>query len=189
MALTRARAIAGDASLRQRATDEIGRVIRLKRDPARVIADVLEMRMMVEEEKGGKGTWDLKQVPGGLLDIEFIVQALQLMHAADHPTIVSTDIPTALSGAAKAGVLPGTEADVLLPAYQFFSSLIQLLRLCVDEIFAPADAPAPLLKRLAEAGDMPDFRSLEAHLRVTETAVRASFERLIGRLPGGAAGS
>ena len=182
MALTRARAIAGDPPLRERATAEIDRLIRMKRDRAKVAADVIDMRAMVETEKGGRGQWDIKQVAGGLVDIEFIAQALELMYASDHPGIVSTDTLTALAAAAKAGVLPAAEADVLLPAHDLFTSLMQLLRLCVDQLFVPADAPAPLLKRLAETADLPDFASLEAHVQSTEAAVRASFERLLGKV-------
>ena len=83
MALTRARPIAGDARLLvKRAREAIAKIIATKRDPKKVIAEVLEMRGMVEEAKGGEGAWDLKQAPGGLVDIEFIAQALQLIHAA-----------------------------------------------------------------------------------------------------------
>jgi glutamate-ammonia-ligase adenylyltransferase len=183
MALTRARAVAGDAALRKRATDEIARIIRLKREPAKVSADVSDMRATVEQEKGGKGRWDLKQAPGGLVDIEFVAQWLQLIAAADHPENVSTDTETVLTAAARNGLLTAADADVLLPAHALLASLLQILRLCVDEIFDPAAAPAPLLKRLAEAADMPDFRALDAHVRATQAAVRASVERLIGKLP------
>ena len=49
----------------------------------------------------------------------------------------------------------------------------------------PAEAPAPLLKRLADAADMPDFASLDAYVRTTEDAVRQSFERLFGKVATG----
>jgi glutamate-ammonia-ligase adenylyltransferase len=106
-----------------------------------------------------------------------------LIGAADKPDVVSTDTETVLANAARAGLLPAADADVLLPAHSLLASLLQILRLCMDEIFDPAAAPAPLLKRLAEAADMPDFRSLDAHVRATEAAVRASLERVIGKLP------
>jgi glutamate-ammonia-ligase adenylyltransferase len=183
MALTRARPIAGDAPLMDRAGSEIARIIRLPRERAKVIADIREMRGMVEEAKGGEGIWDLKQAPGGLVDIEFIAQALQLVHAAEHPEIVSIDTETVLTEAVRAGVLAAADGDVLVPALRLLSSLMQILRLCMDAIFVPAEAPTPLLDRLAEVADMPDFRSLAAHVQATETDVRACFERLIGTVP------
>jgi glutamate-ammonia-ligase adenylyltransferase len=189
MALTRARAIAGDARLIERARDEIARIIRQPRDPEKVRADVVEMRGMVEAAKGGEGTWDLKQAPGGLVDIEFIAQTLQLVHARTRPEVISTDTETALSQAAAAGLLPEADADVLLSALRLDAALLQILRLCVEEDFDPATAPAPLLARLAEAADMPDFRTLEAHLRATQRAVRTGFERLVGKMPAAAVAS
>jgi glutamate-ammonia-ligase adenylyltransferase len=183
MALTRARPIAGDAVLLERARQVIGTILRKPRDHGKVIADVLDMRAMIEAAKGGEGPWGLKQAPGGLVDIEFIAQSLQLLHAAEHPEIVSTDTETSIVMAASVGVLAAAEADVLLPALGLLSALIQVLRLSVEHGFVPGKAPTPLLDRLAEAADVPDFRSLEAHLRATQSEVRASFERVLGKVP------
>ncbi|HVZ14603.1 MAG TPA: bifunctional [glutamine synthetase] adenylyltransferase/[glutamine synthetase]-adenylyl-L-tyrosine phosphorylase, partial [Bauldia sp.] len=182
MALTRARVVAGDAALVKRATKVIGDIISARRDPEKVTADVLEMRGMVEDAKGGAGAWDLKQAPGGLVDIEFVCQALQLTHAAKHPEIVTTETELSLEAAAKAGLVAPREADILLPALRLYHTLFQILRLCVDGIFDPAQAPNELLTRLAAAADLPDFATLDAHLRETEKAVRASFERVVGKM-------
>jgi glutamate-ammonia-ligase adenylyltransferase len=182
MALTRARAIAGDEALVTRVEAEIAKAVRRPHDGKRVLADVLEMRAMVEEAKGGEGAWDLKQAPGGLLDIEFIAQSLQLIHAAKHPEIASTSTEAVLVAATTAGLLPAKESDVLLPALRLYQSLMQILRLCAEGVFDPQKAPRGLLERLALAGELPDFAALEAHLRDTQTQVRASFERLVGRV-------
>ncbi len=184
MALTRARVVAGDAALAKRATKVIADIVTAKRDAKKTTADVLEMRGMVEDAKGGAGVWDLKQAVGGLVDIEFACQALQLVHAAAHPEIVTTETEVSLEAAAKAGLLPAREADVLLPALRLYHALFQILRLCVDGIFQPEHAPQELLTRLDTAADLPDFATLDAHLRETERAVRASFERLIGKVGG-----
>jgi glutamate-ammonia-ligase adenylyltransferase len=66
---------------------------------------------------------------------------------------------------------------------RLYAALIQILRLCVDGLFKPDEAPRGLLDRLARAADLPDFPRLDAHVRETERAVRASFERLIGPVP------
>jgi glutamate-ammonia-ligase adenylyltransferase len=182
MALTRARVIAGDRKLVTRATAAIAGIIAAPHPRKKVIADVLEMRAMVEEHKGGEGHWDLKQTPGGLVDIEFAAQAVQLAHAAKHPKIVATETEASLGAAAEAKVLPAKEADVLLPALRLYQGLIQILRLCVDGPFDPEAAPRGLLERLARAGELPDFTRLDAHLRETQAAVRASFERVVGKV-------
>ncbi len=183
MALTRARVIAGDDSLMARANKEIAKVLARKREPKKTRADILEMRAMVEEAKGGEGAWDLKQAPGGLVDIEFVAQYLQLVHGAEHPDILSTETETALAGAAGAGLLSAGDAEILVPALRLYQALIQILRLCVAGIFDPKDTPRGLLHLLAEAGAMPDFATLDRHLRETEATVRTCFERLIGKVP------
>jgi glutamate-ammonia-ligase adenylyltransferase len=96
--------------------------------------------------------------------------------------IVATETEAVLTAAADAKLLPQKEADVLLPALRLYQSLIQILRLCVDGPFRPDEAPRGLLERLARAGELPDFARLDAHVRETEAAVRASFERVIGRM-------
>jgi glutamate-ammonia-ligase adenylyltransferase len=183
MALTRARVVAGDDKLVGRAEAEIAKIVAKPRDGVKVIRDVLEMRAMVEEAKGGEGAWDLKQAPGGLVDIEFIAQSLQLAHAAKHPEIVSPETNVVLTAATKAGLLSPADSEVLLPALALHQALIQILRLCVDGVFDPAKAPRELLERLAKAADLPDFATLDAHLRETEKAVRATFQRVVGKLP------
>ena len=183
MALTRARPIAGDKRFIGRARRRIANAVGRPHEREKVIADVQEMRAMVEEAKGGEGSWDLKQTPGGVVDIEFIAQSLQLIHAAEHPDLVSTETEAVLVAAAKAGLLPAGETEVLLPALRLYQSLIQILRLCVAGVFQPQEAPRGLLDRLAKAGELPDFATLDAHVRDTEAAVRRSFERIVGKVP------
>jgi glutamate-ammonia-ligase adenylyltransferase len=178
MALTRARPIAGDRALCEKAAAEIRKILSKKRDPATVAADVRSMRATVEEEKGGDA-WDLKLANGGLLDIEFVAQYLQLAFGAAHPAILNIETEHALSGALEAGVLPAAEADILLPALRLYQSLTQLLRLCLDTPLDPEAAPKGLLDLLANAGELPDFPTLDAHVRDTETKVRKSFERIL----------
>ena len=160
--------------------EDIHAILTARRDAAKIIADIREMRAMVEEAKGGEGAWDLKQAPGGLVDIEFIAQALLLVNAHRYPALISTETEAMLAAAAKAGLLSPADADVLLPALRLYQALIQIIRLCLDTPFDPETAPRALLDRLARAGEMPDFATLDAHVRATEAAVRAVFERLIG---------
>jgi [glutamine synthetase] adenylyltransferase / [glutamine synthetase]-adenylyl-L-tyrosine phosphorylase len=187
MALTRARPIAGDADLMKRASKRIAAILAERRDRAKLTRDVLEMRAMIEEAKGGEGDWDLKVAPGGLVDIEFIAQYLQLLHGDERSEIISTETDTALIAAAKAGLLPAGEAEILLPALRLYQSLTQILRLCVEGRFRPEVATGGLLKRLAEAGELPDFATLDAHVHESQRQVRGSFERIIGKVPGPAA--
>jgi glutamate-ammonia-ligase adenylyltransferase len=180
MALTRARAIAGDKRILSKIDWVIGKALSRRRDREKVRADVLEMRGMIAAEKGNQGAWDLKQAPGGLVDIEFVAQFLELVHGATHPGILSPETETVLVNAAKAGLLAPGDAESLLPALRLYQALTQLLRLCVAGQFVPEEAPGGLLDLLARAGELPDFLTLDRHLRDTQAAVRATFERVVG---------
>ena len=154
-----------------------------KRQQKKTRADILEMRGMIEEEKGGEGAWDLKQAPGGLVDIEFIAQYLQLIHGARHPDILSTETEASLVASAKARLLTRGDAELLLGALRLYQALMQILRLCVEEPFDPEKVPRGMLDLLANATAMPDFGRLDQDVRETQVAVRSCFERLIGEMP------
>ncbi len=131
MALTRARVISASAQFTARIERIIRDVLCRERDPATVAADVIEMRGAIAEEKGDTDCWDLKYAAGGLVDIEFIAQYLQLVHAAATPGILDTSTGRALDNAARLRILSAQDAAVLRPALRLFHDLTQILRLCL----------------------------------------------------------
>jgi len=180
MALTRARPVAGNAALAVRVEEAIGGLLTAPRDAAKLRTDIAEMRGRIEREKGTRDPWDLKQVPGGLVDLEFIAQGMQLLNAAGHPGILDQNTSDALRRAREAGVLAADEADGLLAAARLQTALSQVLRVAVDGRFDPAAAPRGLARLVAAAAGMPDLATLEAHLVETQAAVRSAFVRLVG---------
>ena len=54
------------------------------------------MRLRMAETFPGRHVWDLKYAPGGLVDIEFIAQTLQLVHGPARPGILDTNTIAAL---------------------------------------------------------------------------------------------
>jgi glutamate-ammonia-ligase adenylyltransferase len=180
MALTRARVVSASPAFAARIEALISGVLRRPRDPARVASDVAEMRRAIAAERGEGEHWNLKDAAGGLIDIEFVAQYLQLAYGAAVPDIVDPSTARVLEKAARAGVLTPADAEVLRPAARLYHDLTQVLRLCVTGPFDPKTAGAGLLRLLARAGDVPDFATLEAHLIETQARVRKSFEAIIG---------
>src|SRR5439155_21289394 len=86
--------------------DIIRSVLTRPRDPAGTAGDVADMRRAIALEKGEDDVWDLKLAAGGLVDIDFIAQYLQLVHAAEKPEILSVSTLQVLDNAARPGVLP-----------------------------------------------------------------------------------
>ncbi len=83
LALTRARIVwATSAAFAGQAAGAIEAALRRPRDPARTARDVREMRKLLEDERPAKSFWDFKLCVGGLVDVEFAAQHLQLVHAA-----------------------------------------------------------------------------------------------------------
>jgi len=179
LALTRARVVAASPAFTARVKDAISGVLRQPRDIAAIAAEVVDMRQAIAQEKGDSDRWNLKYAAGGLVDIEFIVQYLQLVYAQSHPEILDTSTARALDKAWRAGLIPISEADVLRPAVRLYQDLTQVLRLCLAENFDPKTARKDLLKLLSRAADVPDFAALDATIHDMQVQVRASFSRIL----------
>jgi [glutamine synthetase] adenylyltransferase / [glutamine synthetase]-adenylyl-L-tyrosine phosphorylase len=181
MALTRARVVSATPAFAARVESVIRAVLCRPRNTRSVAADVTEMRQAIATEKGDSAKWDLKYVAGGLIDLEFIAQYLQLIHAAEQPDILDTSTARVLDKAWRLGVLPTEEAEILRPAVRLYQDLTQILRLCLPGLFDAKTVPSGLGRLLARAADVPDFATLDAFIGETEAKVRASFERILGR--------
>jgi glutamate-ammonia-ligase adenylyltransferase len=179
MALTRARVISGPDALRDQVVDAIRRTLVRPRDRAKLVADVRDMRERIAKEKGTTDIWELKQVRGGLVDIEFIAQFLQLAHAHDHPEVLDQNTIGALKKLAAVGLLAPPHADILIPAAILVHNLTEVLRLCLDGPFDPEKAPDGLRVMLTRAGDAPDFVRLQAALTATLSEVAALFDEIV----------
>jgi [glutamine synthetase] adenylyltransferase / [glutamine synthetase]-adenylyl-L-tyrosine phosphorylase len=179
MALTRARVMCGPPGLAAKVEAAIGQALSKPRDQARIAADVRDMRAMIAREKGSSDIWDLKQVRGGLVDIEFIVQYLQLVAAASQPGVLQPNTGVALDRLAAAGVLAADDAAALGAAWRLYSELTQITRLSTDQRFNPATAPDGLKQLLMRVADAPSFALLEAQLRDLQADVARRFTALI----------
>ena len=182
MALTRARVVLASPAFRERVEAAVAAVLRRRRDPVRLAADILDMRAAIADEKGDEQAWDLKYAKGGLVDLEFLAQFLVLAHGAAHPEIVHTSTVRVLTGAGRAGLIEAADAQRLARASSLMHDLTQVLRLALSGPFNPAEASPALRQLLARAGAMPDFPTLDAHLRETQEEVRAIFVRLLSKV-------
>jgi glutamate-ammonia-ligase adenylyltransferase len=180
MALTRARVVSASAEFRARVENVIGTVLCRPRNRAAVAADVVEMRRAIALERREDDRWNLKYAAGGLVDIEFIAQYLQLVHAAERSDILDTSTARSLEKAWRLGLLATEDAEILRPAVRLYHDLIQVLRLCLPGPLDPKAASPGLVRLLARAADVPDLATLEAHLFETEARVRKCFTRLLG---------
>ena len=180
MALTRARLVAGPAGGRAALAAAIRRRLTAPKDGAQVIADARDMRARMAETFSEKNPWDLKHARGGLVDIEFIAQALQLVHAQTQPEVLNPNTIAALHNLHAAGILANADAALLVAAASLQHALTQVLRVALDETLKLEEATPGLKALLVAAGEAADFAALEARLFELQARVRAIFERLMG---------
>jgi glutamate-ammonia-ligase adenylyltransferase len=185
MALTRARFVAGPPALKRRVEAAIRQAQIRAADPAQVLADARAMRARMLRDLPADGPWDVKHMPGGLVEVEFISQALQVAHAHRLPAVLSPTTRLALAALARARILPAEEAEALVAADRLWRAVTAHLRLTVGR-WPDAALPEPVALALlaATAPILPqaavDQASFRAQMREVAQQVRASFTRHIG---------
>lgn len=177
LALTRARTITGPDALQQTLTETIRDVLAAPRQPEELLKNVNEMREKIAAEKGTDDIWDIKQVRGGLIDLEFITQTLQLMHAARHPQILDTNIIQSLKKMQDQQILSSETITTLYEAGVFYNDLMQVIRLCTDTGFDPDTVGNDLKDRLAESVHLETFEKVAEKLASTEEKVKSTYQR------------
>jgi glutamate-ammonia-ligase adenylyltransferase len=180
MALTRARFVAGDRSLGADVAETVRQTLTMKRDPARIARETREMRALIASEKGDSDVWDLKLVAGGLIDVEFAAQYLQLAFAHANPAILDVSTRKVVEEAGRSGLITPDEADALTGAHKLYTDATQFMRLSTTGPFDPAAAAAGVRRRIAAASGFPDFEAFAAALGEARKRARAAFVAIVG---------
>ena len=119
-ALVRARMIYGDAPLQQAFAKTRHEILTLERDEATLIKQVSDMRVKMRDHLGGKkaGRFMLKQDPGGITDVEFLVQFLVLRYSHQKPKLTRwSDNVRIIETMIAQGILDQANAMALTHAY------------------------------------------------------------------------
>jgi glutamate-ammonia-ligase adenylyltransferase len=132
------------------------------------------MRELMARERPPKGPWDLKLSPGGLVDIEFAAQFLQLAHAAGGGPL-RPNTAAALEAMRAAGLAPAATIDDLAGAWRLQQDLSQLLKVALAEGADPEREPKALKSLMAKAAGVRDFRALHAALTARRRAAHRAF--------------
>ena len=176
-ALIKARFVAGDSALGARLVASAERIAYGGGAPAP--ERVLELRLRMEEQGRRAGAIDLKLGAGGLVDVEFLAQILQMRHGAD-PRVHERSTERALRALWQVGALGEDTAQTLLRHYAFFRRLDQRLRIVYgrSDTLVVREGPQllTLARRLGFFGDarQPEESFLET-LQQTMQEVRALF--------------
>ena len=182
MALTRARAVSGPPALQKRCEAVICEVLKEKRDADKLAVDVSDMRARIRKEHETDTPWAIKHYPGGMVDIEFLAQYLQLLNAFEHPEILSANTRVALGNLKQAGVLDATTADQLIQALDLWQSIQGLVRLTVVHDLRNQheyEMPESLKRIFCAIGGVESMAELEKKMKNTAHWVSALFSKTI----------
>ncbi|MFF9766361.1 bifunctional [glutamine synthetase] adenylyltransferase/[glutamine synthetase]-adenylyl-L-tyrosine phosphorylase [Streptomyces sp. NPDC014636] len=150
-ALLKARPVAGDADLGRAYIDALGPLVWKAAERENFVTDVQKMRRrVVENIPAAEIDRELKLGPGGLRDVEFAVQLLQLVHGRTDAALRSGSTLDALQALAAGGYVGREDAARLAEAYRFLRSLehrIQLFRLRRTHLVPEAEADQRRLGR------------------------------------------
>ena len=171
MALTRARVVSGPRALTLAIVNKNREILSQSRDTASLREDILEMRRKIAASHPPAGPLDVKYRRGGLVDIEFTTQYLQLKHAQDLPDILSPSTQIALRNLMRNRFLARDLAEPMLDAHRLWQRLQTYLRLTQPGLTGntplPAATRAGILKSCLphlgpDASDPEILRGMEA---------------------------
>ena len=135
MALTRARVICSGHDLRKKTEEVIKSALTMPQNPDRLLKDVAAMRVRLLHGRKISGPWDIKNIRGGLVDIEFITQYLQLRHSSEIPDILSSDPKQALIELRNHDILNQDAANQLIKSLKLWRNIQGIVRLTVGDNF------------------------------------------------------
>jgi glutamate-ammonia-ligase adenylyltransferase len=187
LALVRLRTVTGDKELGaqiERVRDEF-----IFSSASIVEAELRELRARQFVEKSEPGRYNVKFGPGGLVDLEYDVQILQVTHGKEVPELRTPRIHIALDELARAGVLEEEESERLNHAYDFLRRLInglRMLRGSAKDLFLPKIEDEEFLhlaRRMGyeRNGDLAPETQLRIEFETRTAEVRTFVDKHFGR--------
>jgi glutamate-ammonia-ligase adenylyltransferase len=181
LALTRARVVFGPPELSRTLEQAIEHILVREREPGALAQAVLDMRDRIAAEHPATDRFDVKYVEGGLIDLDFQAQYLQLVHAHRYPDILSPRSDLALIRAAEHGLLDSALVGKLVEAVHLMHHVQTAVRLAMARPTAEGDLPRGLRDLLARVTGSDDFAHLCNRLDASQTMVRASFHATLSQ--------
>jgi [glutamine synthetase] adenylyltransferase / [glutamine synthetase]-adenylyl-L-tyrosine phosphorylase len=179
-ALIKLRPVAGDASLGAEVAADVATWLWSSPPPdERMIADeIVAMRDRMEKELGSPG--DLKIGKGGIIDVEFAAQYLQLAHGHAVPALRTPSTAPALRAARAAARAPRHDLEVLEEGYRFLRLIEHRMRVVHDRAVSRLPDDAIELGRLARRCGFPSGDALRERVARWQVDIRGAFERVLG---------
>jgi glutamate-ammonia-ligase adenylyltransferase len=149
--------------------------------PEGALKEIRDVRRRMETELGKetRGRWHVKLGRGGLVDVEFLAQGLQLLHGAAHPEVRRAGTTAALRGLARAGVLAPETAQALVDHYRFLRRVSTALRLLGARPTDTLELAGPMPTRVGSALGLASREDLLTAYKEQTEAVRRTYDELM----------
>ncbi|MDQ0377133.1 bifunctional [glutamine synthetase] adenylyltransferase/[glutamine synthetase]-adenylyl-L-tyrosine phosphorylase [Amycolatopsis thermophila] len=171
-ALLKARPVAGDAELGSQYAEMVASMVWAAAERENFVADVQQMRRRVEGHVPSElAERELKLGRGGLRDVEFAVQLLQLVHGRADPSLRSPSTVEALAALGAGGYVGRSDATELTTSYEFLRTVehrLQLRRLRRTHLFPDAGDAAELRVLGRAIGIRPEMGRGEGDILLVE---------------------
>lgn len=179
-AFMKARPVAGDIEFGWRTIRSLDAMIYRSSMDYGGVQSIATLKSKIASHHGGlEGAFNVKLDAGGIRDIEFIAQSLQLLHGGRISQVRARSTQDALERLAGAGVLPPDAVEELLAAYRFLRRLENRLQMEAERqthVLAETPAAHEKLARAMDAGGGGDAGSFDAALARHRERVLAHFE-------------
>ncbi len=179
LALTRARVIHSPKPFKQHLKSLIRGMLSEKRDPLTFAEGVLDMYSRFRKAHPVTFPFRVKYTPGGLIELEYIAQYLQVKHAHLHPAVLSTNTVKAFKRLRKEGLLDQKAFTALMEAIALYTQVQGTMRLMgarqADEHTMTPGMERTLIYHTSDK----DFETLRKKLTATQKNVENLFERFI----------
>ncbi|MBS9403852.1 bifunctional [glutamate--ammonia ligase]-adenylyl-L-tyrosine phosphorylase/[glutamate--ammonia-ligase] adenylyltransferase [Halomonas sp. TRM85114] len=179
-AMLKARPVAGDREAGTELLASLRPFVYRKYLDFGAIESLRELKSMINREVRRKGMeGNIKLGPGGIREVEFVVQAFQLIRGGRDTELQVTSLKLALERLPELGLLPQEVVDELMPDYAFLRDLEHVLQALEDRQTQTLPEDDADRERVALALGMADWPAVMARLDEVRSRVRRHFDAVI----------
>ncbi len=183
LAYLKARVLTGPAPLRARLYQIMQHFVYEKAEPPRILSEIEKLKLMIDREVLLSDTYhrEVKRGYGGIREIEFIIAAMQIIYGQQHPALRVRNIFLAIDRLADVNVLPRSEADFYLHAYEFLRLVEHRLQMAAEHQTHTLPAREDELEILAKRCHFSSLSEFQQKYREITDGVHERFARFFER--------
>jgi glutamate-ammonia-ligase adenylyltransferase len=179
MALTRARVLFAPCDFKKKLEKIINEKLTKKQLEEKLKRKIDDIRQRVVKKHGTNNPFYIKHALGGLMDLEYIIQFLQLLHAYKKPQILTPKTSTSIHLLEKHKILSKKEAQILEESFLLYQNVQSVLRLMDSDKAQEKDMTDGMKKILAKTTNSKNFYELKKSLEKSQENVQKLYGKYL----------